>query len=375
MGFPELPTVQDEIDASMLVPDWESKNVELEERMRETSDDLYYSTKTVGNPNEFLILRNKNDYQSMLVDSVADTVPDVDMDTLLLKAMENSTLQESYGALKKHPLIAHEELLTLLTFRTNNGVAIPEDGSSGYESKSIIGDLLLLRVPGMHKLFGGERELEPGGKLASELYNMPRTRKKEKARDSGQGKAPVKTAEQKAERRERMEKAAAAKRKLLAEADIRREVKLLAKLEKTEKKGIVLDPATLQKKEELKERVGGIMLVKKESKREKMKKEELRAQGIQVDDHEPILIPTEDTNGQLPRFIPASNAASVLFEQLSQVVKPVKNKKDVINCVCANNSLNDGSAMICCESCNVWFHTACVDVDQQDFTCSRCNLP
>jgi hypothetical protein len=192
-------------------------------------------------------------------------------DSLLIAASKDSksTLDTTT------PLISHSDLLTLMTFRPS-GVAIPSPSSSGYETKSIITDLTILRTPSLWWLYGGTQELEPGGKLASELYHMPRTRKKEKKRDNGQGKAPIKTAEQKLLRKEMMEQAANRKRQMLAEADIRREVKLLAKLEKAEAKGIRLDPQTAQKKMELKAKVGNIVLPKKETKRDRMKKEKFK---------------------------------------------------------------------------------------------------
>ena len=206
------------------------------------------------------------------------------MDDLLRRAIESHIMLHSHHD-SKHtsPLIPHKSLLTLLAFRSGQhlGVAVPDangGGSSGYETKSIISDLLLLRTPALPFLYGGDTDLEPDGRLASEVYQMPRTRKKEKARDSGQGKAPVKTAEQKAARKKMMEEAAARKKQSLAEAAVRREVKYLAKLERAESKGIKLDPASLARKEELKKRVGGIVITRKETKRDKAKKERLAAE-------------------------------------------------------------------------------------------------
>jgi hypothetical protein len=268
-------------------------------------DDIYYFTQQLeGSMDSFLNLKlddnsiptmnngnllNTQDVNSLpnqqANENISLSMPiKPSMDTLLGRAIESHILHHSYNDIKRsYPLISHKFILTLLAFRSGQhlGVSIADGnggGSSGYETKSILSDLLLLRTPAIPSLYGGNEELEPDGRLASEVYQMPRTRKKEKARDSGQGKAPVKTAQQKAERKKMMEEAAARKKQALAEAAVRREVKYLAKLERAESKGIKLDPASLARKDELKKRVGGIVITRKETKRDKAKREKIEAE-------------------------------------------------------------------------------------------------
>lgn len=314
-----------------------------------------------------------------------------DFDSLVIAASKDSksTLDTTT------PLISHSDLLTLLTFRSS-GVAISSPSSSGYETKSIITDLTLLRTPSLWWLYGGSQDLEPGGKLASELYHMPRTRKKEKKRDNGQGKAPIKTAEQKLLRKEMMEQAANRKRQMLAEADIRREVKLLAKLEKAEAKGIRLDPQTAQKKMELKAKVGNIVLPKKETKRDRMKKEKIAMEGGESSTPAPKKRLTKvEGGGAMPviaKPAPMAVGMPMTFPAAQVPTSPVKfklnfspqkelaqsssssNLHERVNCVCSNPGVDYGLFMVCCDSCNCWFHGSCVGVNQvvEHFMCVRC---
>ncbi|KAF9947905.1 hypothetical protein BGZ70_002443 [Mortierella alpina] len=49
---------------------------------------------------------------------------------------------------------------------------------------------------------------------------------------------------------------------------------------------------------------------------------------------------------------------------------------EVINCICANPTLDDGLFMIACDSCEVWFHGRCVGIREGDavttWFCQRC---
>lgn len=331
--FPPIPSELQQqefmqyVESRQVVPTWESEALRRQqEEEQDHEGDLYYFTQQLDESLDAFLNLTMNDNQPPLPgnlngnhhrDSISDNamnLPDLlhpphslnthrystissllhpsstrsskkpSMDDLLRRAIESHIMHHSHHD-SKHtaPLIPHKSLLTLLAFRSGQhlGVAVPDangGGSSGYETKSILSDLLLLRTPALPFLYGGDTDLEPDGRLASEVYQMPRTRKKEKARDSGQGKAPVKTAEQKAARKKMMEEAAARKKQSLAEAAVRREVKYLAKLERAESKGIKLDPASLARKEELKKRVGGIVITRKETKRDKAKKERLAAE-------------------------------------------------------------------------------------------------
>ncbi|KAJ3370032.1 hypothetical protein HDU91_006693 [Kappamyces sp. JEL0680] len=328
-SFPPLPVERDYKfleeklqleNANQQVPSWE--------QVEEGDDqDLYYHTQSLDDYSDFIGLEPPppslfpQPPQDVDMHGGSDPLPSQTngavarqpaplhkrtppkMDDLVVNAMRAHTLNQQNT--KHYPLMSHSELLTLLTFRSHFGVGVPDgngSGSAGYESKSVLGDLLLLRMPAMHKLFSGERDLEPGGKLASELYQMPRTRKKEKARDTGQGKAPVKTLEQKLARKEKMEEAAQRKKVMLAEAAVRREVKKLAKLKKAQEKGVKMDQTTLQLMYELQQRVGGIILPKRETKRGKAKKEAEEAAKKAAESQ-----PTA-ASSQMSAFSPASAA-------------------------------------------------------------------
>jgi hypothetical protein len=46
-----------------------------------------------------------------------------------------------------------------------------------------------------------------------------------------------------------------------------------------------------------------------------------------------------------------------------------------VHCVCSNPTVDYGLFMVCCDSCNCWFHGSCVGVDHvvEHFECIRCH--
>ncbi|KAG0325138.1 hypothetical protein BG004_003293 [Podila humilis] len=61
----------------------------------------------------------------------------------------------------------------------------------------------------------------------------------------------------------------------------------------------------------------------------------------------------------------------------AEVVPPAAEQEEVINCVCAHPTLDDGLFMVACDKCQVWFHGRCVHIYSEAMTpdpwhCPRC---
>jgi hypothetical protein len=190
--FPPFPSREDErlLDEQLLeaqVPSWETQ---VEELIPQTavaelkpSESLYYKQISFEEACESFL----SDYLESPALPIKQHVEAFDMDQLLFETFEHLSMDS-----KTKPPMSAEDLLTLFSFRTSYGVPIPENNSSGYESKSIINDLLILRLPALHTLFGGDRILDHEIRVQEELAALQKGRRREKERDSGQGKAPVK---------------------------------------------------------------------------------------------------------------------------------------------------------------------------------------
>ncbi|RKP03547.1 hypothetical protein CXG81DRAFT_16927 [Caulochytrium protostelioides] len=74
--------------------------------------------------------------------------------------------------------------------------------------------------------------------------------------------------------------------------------------------------------------------------------------------------------------IPGPSAFGGIILDLSKPVPAVMGyqQDESIDCVCANPHLDDGSFMIACDQCELWFHGRCVDVQTPPSTwlCPRC---
>lgn len=183
--LPSLPNENDfeqleELKRQANVPEVEVE--EILEPLTEIDDPTshFYQTKPFDSssiPTEILSFSPSN---------ISPKPKKIEMDKVLLETFRNIQIDH-----KKGP-ISSEDLLTMITFKQSYGVAIPESTTVGYETKSLINDLLLLRIPSIDKLFGGEKSLEHDSKVIDELMTLQKGRKKEKERDSGQGKAPIK---------------------------------------------------------------------------------------------------------------------------------------------------------------------------------------
>jgi hypothetical protein len=190
--IPPYPTEKDEelleeVMQEAQVPSWETQVEELLPQTSITemkpSESIYHQQISFEEAKK-TILKN---YVELPASKPKEPVVEFDMDKLLFETIENLAIDS-----KVRPPMAAEDLLTLFTFKNNYGVAIPSDNSSGYENKSLINDLLILRLPALHTLFGGERILDHEIRVQEELASLQKGRKREKERDSGQGKAPVK---------------------------------------------------------------------------------------------------------------------------------------------------------------------------------------
>ncbi|KAL1916942.1 uncharacterized protein VTP21DRAFT_5139 [Calcarisporiella thermophila] len=78
---------------------------------------------------------------------------------------------------------------------------------------------------------------------------------------------------------------------------------------------------------------------------------------------------------------PSDGAASSAFslqphsQHSSEKTSPVQQAEDIINCVCENPHMDDGTFMIACDRCQVWYHGRCVGVLSNlvdTWYCSRC---
>ena len=240
--FPPLPTEQDELDLIETIENAQVPNsddnamlepiIELTD-LKKSQSHYYTSVPFQGIPgfdpkllefdncnlnvhsdtivNEIQSALPKNDQNEMEIDNELpkepvhqNSIEAVDMEKELFLAFENLSTDTT----KKSP-VSNEDLLTLLSFNSSHSVGVCNITTTPYDSKSLINELLLLRLPGLFTFFGGEKVAGMDVQILEEIQSLQKTRKKEKERDSGQGKAPVKMSE-------------ARKKKLKAKADERR---------------------------------------------------------------------------------------------------------------------------------------------------------
>ena len=225
--FPPLPTIKDEEHLLEMIELAQVPNtnddgllepvVELTDLKKSQSD--YYTTfpyqDIPGIDPALLEFQNEDTVMnvdipdimvndSSFIEELPSMAEEVDMEQELFRAFENLSADTT-----RKPPVSPEDLLTLLTFNSSTSVAVCNITTTAYESRSLINELLLLRLPGLFSFFGGEKVAGMDVQILEEIQSLTKTRKKEKERDSGQGKAPIKMSE-------------ARKKKLKAKADERR---------------------------------------------------------------------------------------------------------------------------------------------------------
>lgn len=344
--FPPIPTLEDEEFLEDLLKEAEVPNLDIVmqapvlEVEDETAEYTYaHLLPTAEFKDTFLVFED----DSMQCETVQPD-PQEEIEKVLFETMES---------LKPDPKtkapISPEDLLTMFTFRTanNDGIAVPTDNTSGYEFRSIVSDLLLLRIPSCHTIFGGVKIIDHEVMIANEIMNLNKgTRRKEKERDSGQGKAPTK-------QQKLAKKLAMLKAKEEREAMEAREAELAAAKMETENEqnqGMDLPPATPQA-------------------RESTPKPEKKSKSVPGTPKPKTVRIVEPPQKKSPLKLSVKPPIMVAEPPTS-----AKSPNEIIHCICLNPTMDDGLFMICCDLCHVWFHGACVNVFNplDNWSCSRC---
>ncbi|KAJ2994760.1 hypothetical protein HDV02_001336 [Globomyces sp. JEL0801] len=359
--FPPYPTKEDEnfvIVPEAQVPSWEillAEAVEHDVVESKPEENPYFKSLPFEYANEsflstYMPVKGNGD-----IPKVNNDIQE--LNDLLVNAMEANQVPIDS---KIRPPIPIEDLLNLLSIRTSYGTSIPENNSSGYESKSILQDLLLLKLPGCHTLFGGEK-LPDDGKILDELVGVSR-KKKEKERDSGQGKAPV---------------------KMSAAKLAKREAALAQKLEASQGSAAVgVDTPVAMKVED--EDSYGIFSSQSISGKVGSTADTNSNYSNSPPSYRPIL-PKPNVGKKTVPVTPIPNTTPTKVIPKVNTSIPIKTNRtspasgpspvEITNCICIHPSADHGGFMICCDQCNVWFHGQCVNVlsTVSSWTCMRCH--
>ncbi|KAJ3276831.1 hypothetical protein HDV01_002886 [Terramyces sp. JEL0728] len=370
-SFPPLPVEEDYtfvVESVQEVPDIEIIIEEPNPEVVKPSENIYFKTISFQEATESY-LKNYHEFDDMRVETPKAMNDTSEIDSLLLEALECCIVDDANAPLN------HETTLGLLTNRTSLGVAIPEPSSCGYETKSIIGDLLIARLPLCNTVLGGEKLSEREAKMTEDLIGLSRIKKKEKERDSGQGKAPVKLSAAKLAKREAMLLA-----KLERGAITREEFELTMKMESRYVKQEKKDTANIAEAEHSQPQtpansnpaatpnISGIPL------------------GDSERSYEPVTKLQPATFAKSPQSSPEKTKDSLIPPKQSpqklklKLFKPPKlaspkSPEEIIHCICQNPTLDDGLFMVSCDKCRKWFHGHCVNVTAEvaEWRCHRCS--
>ena len=221
--FPPMPTIEDEnyleelIDNQQvpILPEVSEPVVELTDLRTSESDyyksfpidelqgidskllefDLDSSLTTNEVIQEIPELMQVDEASDIIIDPITETKDiqiidqKVDMEQELFNAFEN------LSTVTRKPPISPEDLLTLLTFNSSTSVGVPPITTTQHPQKSLLNELLLLRLPSLFTFFGGEKVSGLDVQILEEIQSLQKHKKREKERDSGQGKAPIKMSE------------------------------------------------------------------------------------------------------------------------------------------------------------------------------------
>ncbi|KAJ3257434.1 hypothetical protein HK103_004509 [Boothiomyces macroporosus] len=379
--FPPLPTEEDyhfEVEAAPEVPDIEIIIEEPDPEIVKPSENIYFKTISFQEAKD-TYLKNYHEFDDMRVEIPQAMNDTSELESLLLEALDACVVDDTHAPLN------HETTLGLLVNRINLGVAIPEPSSCGYETKSIIGDLLIARLPLCNTVLGGEKLSEQEAKMTEDLIGLSRIKKKEKERDSGQGKAPVKLSAAKLAKREAMLLA-----KLERGAITREQFELTMRMEsqfvKQDKKdnsnnnninsnqnseqvqSLPQTPATSNPPVTPNTSFFGSALGNPQMDVE-VSHESVKSNIIKTPQASPVKMKESP--------LPTKQSPQKLKLKLSKPVKLTspKSPEEVINCICSNPTLDDGLFMVSCDKCFVWFHGHCVNVTSEvgDWRCHRCS--
>ncbi len=141
--FPEYPTKKDEelLDEMIQQAQVPLMEVEVEQAIPQTevsdlksSESLYYKAITFEEAKTTIL----KDYIE-----VGTPCPKVTKKSVNLEECLNETFSKTVMDPKIRAPMSQEDILKLFSFRTGYGVAIPDNTTSGYESKSMVNDLLI----------------------------------------------------------------------------------------------------------------------------------------------------------------------------------------------------------------------------------------
>jgi hypothetical protein len=342
LHLPHFPTVKDEQTLLELIEYQKSQEAIpiIEEPLTEiddkTSESPFYQTKQLAQSNipiEFLNFSLPYEKPKKKIN----------MDANLRACMEKLAINITKSS------IATEDILTMLSFRTTPGVSIPTQTTSTHSTKSLIKDLLLLRIPTITSFFGGSKSLDH---IENSQQIIGKSKKKEKERDSGQGKAPIKMS--------------------------------ATRIAKIRAQKIAADIAAGRKPRPSKL---DVLLLEKEAELAANIARKLDLQQIEAE-AKAGLANSAGTLGSATSASASVNYGGNVIVNVNygsryngevdtpndRMQEESETKSETIKCICANEEVDDGLFMIACDQCSCWFHGACVTIYEvlPQWNCPRC---